>query len=232
MMLLLEKVKAMIFRGTGKDYALCLLGLLTFLLGGCAKEKPILWNVPTVYEIHDLGNSNQVKAELRKALRGEANIYGFQEDSAGTPYRFSLTKIENMKQLVEVQLIIKKVTKENHIPVDLTRGVLRFQSVAGTMDAAVVIRGTATPGSTVYLDTGGAGVVTLGSIDADGLWVTRVRATGALQRRNGWIYGIVEKGHTQLYIKINALNAATFSYIPYTQIPKASILQSKIRIKD
>jgi hypothetical protein len=130
-----------------------------------------------------------------------------------------------MHQLMEVERIIRDVTKRNNVPVDLQIALLKFQSVEGTAGTAIIVRGTATAGSTVYLDVGQSQPVVIQNVNADGRWEAPVQPNKKLQERRGFIYGMVLKGSTKLFIRINIFNPTKCEPIPLSDLPRESVLR-------
>lgn len=219
-----------------------LLLILPFIFAGCAvspgsveRNTQTEWNVRTIYEVHDIRSSDEIRRALRTRIKGgEEDPYGFVEYDVVTPYTFHLTKITNMEQLRQVQDIISNVTKEHKIPVDLKKAILKFQSIEGTARAYIKVVGEATSGATVYLDTGelmygGARRVITISVEKDGMWTHSLERNDVLGNRNGVIYGVVEIQGTKKIIKMNVLKKGDSINISAEDLPDDSILRSYLK---
>jgi len=200
-----------------------LLLLMPFLIIGCS--NPVKWDVQTTYEIHGLGNATKIKRELRRTLKGATDPYGFVEDFNGELYQFTLNDISDMAELTKVQGIIRQVTTSNNIPVDLTKASFVYQSIDGSAHSRIEVRGRATKGSTVYLDTGEANADIIRNIGASGTWQKSIKPNRKLRDRGGFIYGLVKKGSTKLFIKINVLDPTVLDTISEEELPADSILR-------
>ena len=198
--------------------------ILLLGLSGCGTVE---WGVPTTYEIRDLGNSYQARDAIRRELVGRGDRYGFQDVSNGDPYVFRLTKIKDMAQLAEVQRIIQDISEEYNVPVDLTQTTLNFQSVQGTLGSFITVNGTASAGSKVFLDIGETNAY-VPEVSPAGAYTIKVRPNKKLIRRGGWVYGLIEKRGSVLYIRTNILDGSTGSEaINAKDLPGDSILRRR-----
>ena len=209
-----------------RRYAFRTLAMLIFALAGCS-TPPVPWGVPTTYEVRGLGQgptTDTIRAHLRHALRGDSDPFGFVESSGASPYRFQLTRVADMDQLAEAQAIIRGVLAHYHVPVAPTRAHLTFQSIEGTARAVIVVQGKATPGSTVYLDTGRAQPMVVRSVSQNGHWQTPVPPNPKLRERGGWVFGLVTKHTTRMYFRVSVFNPGASQAISAAALPRDSVL--------
>ena len=185
------------------------LGIALLLVSSCKTIATENWAVPTEYEIRDVGSDSDAVKEIKEALQKDDNPYGFVEDASARyldggsdlSYRFRLENVNTVNDLNSVQAIIREITERYNVPVDFAFALLTFQSLEGSALTQIIVSGKATPGSVVYLDDGTSELVRVPNLGADGSWSAPIVTNPALQVRNGWVYGAVEKDDTRLYFR-------------------------------
>ena len=141
--------------------------LILFSLASCITPK---WNVETYYIIKDVDKTAN-GTNVSQLIEKELNLHGYASkkpitsnektiyrltDSQMSKFRdndkaigFVITGIENMRELGNIQKVIVRISKEQKVPVDLYQAQLNFQSVSGSGEATITLKGKATPGAVV-----------------------------------------------------------------------------------
>lgn len=179
--------------------------------------------VPTDYEIHDI--SEATRDRLRALL--EERDYGYAElGSSDRVFRFQLRAITTIEQVNAVQKLIREVSDEDEVPVNLGYAFLRFASVEGTAEARIVVLGTATPGAVVYLDDGSGSAVII-EVGESGRWEVAI-STEALEKRDGWIYMAIIGQGAQLYQRASVFDASKLQNIDISELPMDSSIRGAL----
>ena len=210
---------------------LCL-GIALLLVSSCETISEH-WAVPTEYEIRDVGADSDAVKEIKEALQKDGDPYGFVEDTSGryvgdgpdVAYRFRLENVNTVNDLNSVQAIIREITVRYNVPVDFASALLTFKSLEGSALTQIIVTGTATRGSIVYLDDGTSELVRVPNVDDDGSWSMAIVTNPALQVRGGWVYGAVEKEDTRLFFRTLIWDPSDSETIAAADLPPGSPLR-------
>ena len=184
------------------------------------------WDVNTTYVVQDISEDAKYTLEDSLGAPGTKERYGFEivsRGKEGDPFIFQLTNVRDMRALREVQQRIQKLSEFSRYPVQLSQAQLTFSSVYGNAASQITIHGTATQGATVTLDVGNDTVQV--PVGLDGRWTAAITRNGQLSQRGGWVYGAIQKGSAQHFIKVNILDTRGSERILYEDLPMGSLLR-------
>jgi hypothetical protein len=196
------------------------------LLAGCGSSTAsIPWKVPTQYVVQDSPKSASRDLPELLAPYGFNNTASASDDPDGV-FRFTLTGIVSMNDLLEVQRLLRSWSAKNNTPLELNRAVMVFASVEGSAGSQISLFGTATLNAKVLVDIG---VDRLWApINNDGKWSFQLpsEALPQVQARGGWVYILVVKNSARQYFKKNVLSGPQ-QLIDAADLPPNSLLRQQ-----